>query len=76
MSELGCEVEAIYDEPTGLFAHAPEPIAENLRDLCEIVNVEGADIGFAQDPDADRLAIVDENGNYIGEEYSLALSVR
>jgi phosphomannomutase len=76
LAELGCEVVAINDEPTGLFAHAPEPIAENLKGLCEIVNTEGADIGFAQDPDADRLAIVDENGSYIGEEYSLALSAK
>jgi phosphomannomutase len=76
LTELGCEVFAINDEHTGLFAHAPEPISENLKGLCEIVKTEGADIGFAQDPDADRLAIVDENGGYIGEEYSLALSAK
>jgi len=74
--ELGCEVSAINDEPTGLFAHGPEPTAENLKGLCEIVKTEGAEIGFDQDPDADRLAIIDENGNYIGEEYSLALAVK
>ncbi len=76
LAELGCEVFAINDEPTGLFAHSPEPIAENLKGLCEIVKTEGADIGFAQDPDADRLAIVDDNGSYISEEYSLALSAK
>ena len=76
LAELGCRVSAINDEPTGLFAHAPEPIAENLKGLCEIVKAEEAEIGFAQDPDADRLAIVDEKGNYIGEEYSLALSAK
>ncbi len=76
LAELGCEVSAINDEPSGLFAHGPEPTAENLRGLCEIVTTEGAEIGFAQDPDADRLAIVDENGNYIGEEYSLALAAK
>ncbi|MCP4259006.1 MAG: phosphoglucosamine mutase [Planctomycetes bacterium] len=76
LDELGCEVSAINDEPTGLFAHAPEPIAENLQELCEIVKTEGAEIGFAQDPDADRLAIVDEHGTYISEEYSLALSAK
>lgn len=76
LAELGCEVSAINDEPTGLFAHAPEPIAENLKDLCERVETERADVGFAQDPDADRLAVVDENGNYISEEYSLALSAK
>jgi len=76
LAELGCEVSAINDEPSGLFAHGPEPTAENLRGLCEIVTTEGAEIGFAQDPDADRLAIIDENGNYIGEEYSLALAAK
>ncbi len=76
LDELGCEVSAINDEPTGLFAHAPEPIAENLQELCDIIKTEGAEIGFAQDPDADRLAIVDEHGTYISEEYSLALSVK
>ncbi len=76
LAELGCEVSAINDEPTGLFAHGPEPTAENLKGLCEIVKTEGAEVGFAQDPDADRLAIVDENGNYIGEEYSLALAAK
>ena len=73
LAELGCVVTAINDEPTGLFAHAPEPAAENLKDLCEVVKAEKAEIGFAQDPDADRLAIVDEAGTYIGEEYTLAL---
>ena len=76
LAKLGCEVSAINDEPTGLFAHEPEPTAENLRGLCEIVKTKGAEVGFAQDPDADRLAIVDENGNYIGEEYSLALAAQ
>lgn len=76
LSRFGCEVIAINDEPTGLFAHAPEPIAENLTALCDVVKNECADIGFAQDPDADRLAIVDENGCYIGEEYTLALAAK
>jgi phosphomannomutase len=76
LAELGCEVFAVNDEPTGLFAHNPEPTAENLEGFCKVVKAEGADIGFAQDPDADRLAIVDENGGYIGEEYSLALAAK
>lgn len=76
LTELGCEVTAINDEPTGLFAHEPEPTAANLTGLCEVVKSEGTDIGFAQDPDADRLAIVDENGRYIGEEYTLALAAK
>jgi phosphomannomutase len=59
-----------------LFAHGPEPTAENLIGLCEAVKTERADIGFAQDPDGDRLAIVDEGGTYIGEEYTLALAAK
>jgi len=74
LSEFGCDVFAINDEPTGLFAHEPEPTADNLKDLCEAVKAEGADIGFGQDPDADRVAVVDETGTYIGEEYTLALA--
>ncbi len=76
LAELGCEVVAVNDEPTGLFAHEPEPTAANLTGLCKRVEQEGADLGFAQDPDADRLAIVDEKGTYIGEEYTLALAAR
>jgi len=76
LTELGCEVVAINDEATGLFAHGPEPIAENLTGLCEAVKSKQAEVGFAEDPDADRLAVVDENGTYIGEEYSLALAAK
>ena len=76
LAELGCEVTAINGEPTGLFAHAPEPTRENVKELCEVVRTNKADIGFAQDPDADRLAIVDEAGTYIGEEYTLALAAK
>lgn len=76
LSELGCKVYAVNDEPTGLFAHTPEPTAENLRGLCGIVKAKKVDAGFAQDPDADRLAVIDENGFYIGEEYTLALAAK
>ena len=76
LAELGCESIAINDEPSGIFEHTPEPIAENLTSLCEIVKTKNVDVGFAQDPDADRLAIVDEKGNYIGEEYTLALAAK
>jgi len=76
LAELGCVVSAVNDEPTGLFAHAPEPTAENLKGLCEVVKAEEAEAGFGQDPDADRLAIVDEAGTYIGEEYTLALAAK
>ena len=76
LAEFGCEVTAINDEPTGLFVHGPEPTAANLTGLCEVVKTRVADVGFAQDPDADRLALVDENGTYIGEEYTLALAAK
>jgi phosphomannomutase len=66
---LGCEAN-------GFFAHEPEPIAENLREVCPLVPRHGADIGFVLDPDADRLALIDETGRYIGEELTLALAVQ
>jgi len=75
LAQLGCTVVAMNDEPTGLFAHGAEPIAANLGDLCARVRQEKADLGFAQDPDADRLGIVARqedgrlsffNGNEIG----------
>jgi len=74
LEALGCEVIPMNIEPTGIFAHTPEPTAENLLTLCDKVSQSAADIGFAQDPDADRLAIVDEGGHYIGEEFTLALA--
>jgi len=76
LEALGCEVVHINGEPTGRFAHRPEPLAENLTHLCDAVSDHAAAIGFAQDPDGDRLAIVDERGRYIGEEYTLALTAR
>jgi len=76
LAKLGCKVVAINDEPTGIFAHRPEPTARNLTGLCKVVKEKEAKIGFAQDPDADRLAVVDENGTYIGEEYTLALAAK
>jgi phosphomannomutase len=76
LETLGCEVVGMNLEPTGIFAHTPEPTAENLAGLCEAVRQHKADAGFAQDPDADRLAIVDEKGTYIGEEYTLALAAK
>ncbi|MFP4105856.1 MAG: phosphoglucosamine mutase [Phycisphaerae bacterium] len=74
LERLGCEVVHLNGEPTGDFAHVPEPIEENLGGLCKAVAESGAVVGFAQDPDADRLVLVDENGMFIGEEYTLALT--
>jgi phosphomannomutase len=76
LAALGCRLTAVNDEPTGRFAHAPEPTGANLASFCRVVRRHKADIGFAQDPDADRLAIVDEKGRYIGEEYTLALAAK
>lgn len=73
LAALGCDVTVLGGTPDGRFEHVPEPIAENLTGLCDAVKQLGADVGFAQDPDADRLAIVDETGRYIGEELTLAL---
>lgn len=75
LEQLGCESHILGATPDGEFEHPPEPLAENLTQLCEAVTGHNAAVGFAQDPDADRLAIVDEQGRYIGEELTLALCV-
>ena len=71
---LGCDVTVLGATPDGNFEHVPEPTEHNLGGLCEVVLAQGADVGFAEDPDADRLAIVDNNGRYIGEELTLGLA--
>jgi phosphomannomutase len=76
LERLGCQVEWIDREPDGRFTHEPEPIPKNLTALCERVPAVGADVGMAVDPDADRLALVDETGRCIGEDYTLALVAR
>ena len=76
LSKLGCQLIHLNATPDGQFPHEPEPTAANLTQLAGEVKRQRAAVGFAQDPDADRLAIVDENGTYIGEEYSLALAAR
>src|SRR4051794_34481894 len=76
LSKLGCQLVHINDIPNGQFPHEPEPTEANLTQLADEVTRQRAAVGFAQDPDADRLAIVDENGRYIGEEYSLALCAK
>lgn len=75
LTALGCEIVAIGETPDGAFAHVPEPTADNLTDIARRVRDEKCVIGFCQDPDADRLALIDAGGNYIGEEYTLALCV-
>lgn len=73
LQALGCQVTVLGEEPNGQFAHTPEPLAENLCDVSRQVAAGGFDVGFCQDPDADRLAVIDERGQYIGEEMTLAL---
>ncbi len=69
-----CNVRVSGPYSDGVFTHAPEPTAENLKGFCRFSRRVKAAVGFAQDPDADRLAIIDERGVYIGEEYTLALA--
>lgn len=73
LRQLNCKVTEINCKPDGLFPRGAEPLPENLKQLSDAVIKNKADIGFAQDPDADRLAIVDENGRPLGEEYTIAL---
>lgn len=66
LEQLGCEVIQMNCEPNGLFAHTPEPIPENLGDLCAAVKLHHADVGLAVDPDTDRCVLIDERGVPIG----------
>jgi phosphomannomutase len=76
LDRLGCEVHGINLEMDGKFPRAPEPVPENLGELGNLVREYGADVGLAVDPDVDRLALVDESGRPIGEDYTLAFAVR
>ena len=73
LQALGCELTVLGGDPTGHFAHPPEPTAENLQSVLQQVRRTSSQIGFCLDPDADRLAIIDEQGRYIGEEQTLAI---
>lgn len=75
LERLGCRLSELGCTADGVFLHEPEPIAANLSGVCPRVKAEGATIGFVLDPDADRLALIDESGRYIGEELTLALAV-
>ncbi|MBA2688837.1 MAG: phosphoglucosamine mutase, partial [Gemmatimonadaceae bacterium] len=76
LDELGCDVTGINLETDGKFPHAPEPVPENLGELEALVSRAGAEVGFAVDPDVDRLALVSEKGRAIGEDYTLALAAK
>ncbi len=71
LKELGVEVIELYCEPNGHFPHNPEPLKEHLKDICELVVREKADLGIVVDPDVDRLAFIAEDGEMFGEEYTL-----
>jgi phosphomannomutase len=73
--KFGVELIPLNNIPNGKFTHKPEPLKENLGDIADIVKEKGCDIGFAQDPDADRLVVINEKGEVIGEEYTVALGV-
>ncbi len=76
LDRLGCVVSVIDGEPDGRFPRSPEPVPENLGQLERFVQETGADVGFAVDPDVDRLALVSNEGRAIGEDYTLALATR
>jgi phosphomannomutase len=75
LDKLGVKYDIINGEGNGLFSHSPEPVKDNLTDLMSAMKNGNYDIGFAQDADADRLVIIDENGTFIGEDYSLAICI-
>ncbi|MGB9701629.1 MAG: phosphoglucosamine mutase [Candidatus Kapaibacteriota bacterium] len=75
LEEWGIQVEKLFCEGNGKFPHTPEPITENLTELCRTVRELDADLGIAVDPDADRLVLIDENGNPIGEENTIVLAI-
>ncbi len=71
LERMGVDVVRLFCEPTGEFSHNPEPLAENLVDICKAVVECGADMGIVVDPDVDRLALISEDGVMFGEEYTL-----
>lgn len=74
LQALGCDVIELNCEPNGDFTRGTEPLPENLEDLQKMVKTHKADVGFAVDPDADRLAIINEKGEPLGEEYTIVLA--
>lgn len=75
LSALGCEFTCLGDTPDGLFTRSPEPTEVNLRETTAMATELKAQVVFCQDPDADRVALIDERGIYIGEEYTLAIAL-
>lgn len=73
--QLGVELIPLNNIPNGKFGHRPEPLRENLTDISKLAKEAKTDLGFVHDPDADRLVVLDENGEVISEEYSIALAI-
>lgn len=76
LRELGCDVVEMNCDVSGMFAHSPEPLPENLIELCDRVKAERADVGIAVDPDVDRLVLITEQGEPFGEEYTITAAVK
>ena len=76
LERLGVRAVALNAEPTGVFPHTPEPVPENLGELCRAVVAHGADLGIAVDPDVDRCVLIGEDGRPLVEEYTLAIAVK
>ncbi len=74
LEDLGCEVYTIHDQPNGIFERIPEPLPENLGALSKLVREKKCHIGFAQDPDGDRLSLVDDLGTALPTHYSLLMT--
>ncbi|TVR17587.1 MAG: phosphoglucosamine mutase [Balneolaceae bacterium] len=70
LEKLGLQVHKLHCEPNGIFPHNPEPLPEHLTEICDFIKNNPCDLGIVTDPDADRLALVDENGRLFGEEYT------
>ncbi|PID30022.1 MAG: phosphoglucosamine mutase [Candidatus Cloacimonadota bacterium] len=73
LEDLGCTVHRMFCEPTGEFPHGAEPLPENLTDICEVIKNGNYDLGMVVDPDSDRLALISDGGEPLGEEYTLAM---
>ncbi|MCX8055589.1 MAG: phosphoglucosamine mutase [Ignavibacteria bacterium] len=75
LKKFNCETFELFCDSSGIFPHEPEPLPKNLTQLAEFVKLNKCDLGVAVDPDADRLVLVDNQGNCINEEFTIALAI-